>query len=126
MRGPVALHTAVLLPPGADAKAEQAHPSGVQLKRQGAPVADSFRALHALRDMDWRCHDRMLANVDPNGHLNARCYVRHSGPVACHSCGLASHLEILQTFELLLPSILLGRRIFQYNKMAQLRRRRRE
>ncbi|MBW2308808.1 MAG: radical SAM protein [Deltaproteobacteria bacterium] len=90
----------------------------MDLKRRGAAVADSFRALRSLRDGGWRCHDWMLANVDPNGQVNTGCYVRHRGPIACRTCGFAAHVEISQAFELHLPSILVGARIFHYNKTA--------
>jgi len=92
----------------------------MELKSRGEAVADSFRALRALRDGGWRCHDWMLANVDPDGQVNTGCYVRHRGPVACKYCGFAAHVEISQAFDLYLPSILVGRRIFRYNKPVYL------
>jgi MoaA/NifB/PqqE/SkfB family radical SAM enzyme len=84
----------------------------IRLKEEGLPVADSAPALRALADGSWRCHDHLLANVEPDGTIRTGCYVKGRGDVDCSACGFAAHCEISLAYELQPEAILAGRSIF--------------
>jgi MoaA/NifB/PqqE/SkfB family radical SAM enzyme len=88
----------------------------IELKQEGYPIADSYRALEALKHNSWNCRDWMLANVDPDGTVNLGCYVRGRGDIQCARCGFAAHTEISLAYRWHVPSILAGRKIFRYGK----------
>ncbi len=88
----------------------------IELKREGYPIADSYRALDALKHNSWRCRDWMLANVDPDGTINLGCYVKGRGEIQCARCGFAAHTEISLAYGWHVPSILAGRNIFRYGQ----------
>jgi MoaA/NifB/PqqE/SkfB family radical SAM enzyme len=83
-----------------------------RLKEEGFPVADSFAALEALEENQWRCHDHLLANVEPDGTVRRGCYVKGRGGVDCSLCGFAAHCEMSLAYELNLGALLAGKRIF--------------
>jgi hypothetical protein len=84
----------------------------IELKRGGHPVAVTEDCLVALKENRWKCHDFLLANVEPDGTINTGCYVKNRGEVDCRACGFAAHTEISLAFDLNPASILAGRRIF--------------
>ncbi|MEW6088547.1 MAG: radical SAM protein [bacterium] len=86
----------------------------IDLKREGYSVADSVSALEALKENTWRCHDWMLADVDPDGKINLGCYVKNRGKVSCKDCGFAAHTEISLAYDLNIEAFQAGRRIFRY------------
>jgi MoaA/NifB/PqqE/SkfB family radical SAM enzyme len=88
----------------------------IRLKNKGYPLADSCRALEALKSNSWQCQDWMLANVEPDGTINLGCYVKGRGDIQCARCGFAAHTEISLAYGWHVPSILAGRRIFRYGK----------
>jgi Fe-coproporphyrin III synthase len=85
------------------------------LKRLGFPIADSFSALKALINNNWRCNPWMLANADPNGQLNHGCYLlkRTDTSNPCKYCGFAAHTEASLAYNLDLEAIWVGRKIFK-------------
>ncbi|MHC4597599.1 MAG: radical SAM protein [Planctomycetota bacterium] len=84
----------------------------IRLKEEGWPVADSVAALEALKGNQWRCHDHLLANVEPDGTIRRGCYVKGRGGIACRVCGFAAHTEISLAYEMNLGALLAGKRIF--------------
>jgi MoaA/NifB/PqqE/SkfB family radical SAM enzyme len=86
----------------------------IGLKQKGYPIADSHRALDALKHNSWSCRDWMLANVEPDGTINLGCYVKGRGDIQCRWCGFAAHTEISLAYGWHVPSIMAGRRIFRY------------
>jgi MoaA/NifB/PqqE/SkfB family radical SAM enzyme len=83
-----------------------------RLKEEGLPVADSRPALRALGEREWRCHDHLLANVEPDGTVRTGCYVKGRGGVDCSACGFAAHCEISLAYEMDPEALLAGWRIF--------------
>lgn len=90
----------------------------IGLKHKGYPIADSYRALDALKNNSWRCQDWMLANVEPDGTINFGCYVKGRGDIQCGRCGFAAHTEISLAYGWHVPSILAGKKIFRYGKIV--------
>jgi MoaA/NifB/PqqE/SkfB family radical SAM enzyme len=88
----------------------------IGMKKKGYPIADSCRALEALKNNAWHCKDWMLANVEPDGAINLGCYVKGRGDIQCAQCGFAAHTEISLAYRWHVPSILAGRRIFRYGR----------
>jgi len=86
----------------------------IELKSEGYAVADSFVALEALKGNQWRCHDHLLANVEPDGTIRLGCYVKGRGNVDCSLCGFAAHAEISLAYEIQLGAIFSGWRIFNW------------
>ncbi len=86
----------------------------ISLKSDGYPVAVSYSCLEALKRNTWKCHDFLLANVEPDGIINRGCYVKNRGNVDCAKCGFAAHTEISLAFDLNPGSILAGWRIFKW------------
>jgi MoaA/NifB/PqqE/SkfB family radical SAM enzyme len=84
----------------------------LQLKDEGLAVADSSAALEALKGNQWRCHDHLLANVEPDGTIRQGCYVKGRGGVECQLCGFAAHCEMSLAYEINLGALLAGKRIF--------------
>jgi MoaA/NifB/PqqE/SkfB family radical SAM enzyme len=85
-----------------------------ELKAAGFPVAVSRAGLRALRKNTWKCHDFLIANAEPDGSVHTGCYVKSRGEVNCAACGFAAHTEISLAFDLHIPSLLSGWRIFRY------------
>lgn len=86
----------------------------ISLKKKGYRIVDSYGCLEDMKTNNWLCHDWMLANADPDGVITQGCYLKNRGNVDCKSCGFAAHVEISKAFELYLPSILVGKKIFNY------------
>ena len=86
----------------------------IALKRQGYPVLDSYGVLHRLRDNTWRCHDWLIANVEPDGRIHYGCYLRGRGEIDCRRCGFAAHAELSRAYDWDPRAILCGRRVFRF------------
>ncbi|GAB4441508.1 MAG: hypothetical protein OHK0040_12760 [bacterium] len=86
----------------------------ILLKKEGYKIADSYGCLEDMKKNEWLCHDWMLVNADPDGKITMGCYLKNRGDVDCKSCGFAAHVEISKAFDLHLPSILVGKKIFSY------------
>lgn len=86
----------------------------LKLKKKGFCLADSYGALEALKENKWKCHDWMLADVDPDGKINPGCYVKNRGKVSCRDCGFAAHTEISLAYDLNIEAIKVGWKIFKY------------
>ncbi|MDI7275410.1 MAG: radical SAM protein [Anaerolineae bacterium] len=86
----------------------------IALKRQGYPILDSYRVLQRLKDNSWRCHDWLIANVEPDGQINYGCYLRGRGEIDCRQCGFAAHAELSQAYDWDPAAILCGRRVFGF------------
>jgi len=86
----------------------------VALKRQGYKIVDTIGCLNSMKTNSWQCHDWMLANANPDGTIFKGCYLKNRGTIDCKSCGFAAHVEISKAFDLYVPSILVGRKIFNY------------
>lgn len=90
----------------------------IRLKEDGYPLTDSQKCLNDMKMNTWECHDWMLANANPDGAISQGCYLKNRGEVDCLSCGFAAHVEISKAFDLHLPSINVGRKIFKYRRIA--------
>ncbi len=86
----------------------------IQLKRQGYRLLDSYGVLRRLRDNSWRCHDWLLANVEPDGRVSYGCYLRGRGTVDCWLCGFAAHAELSRAYDWDPAAILCGRQVFGF------------
>jgi MoaA/NifB/PqqE/SkfB family radical SAM enzyme len=76
------------------------------------PIVNSRRSLRAMIANDWRCHDDILINVDPDGQVTSGCYARNRGPVSCPDCGFTPVAEASGALDLYPGSLLAGCRIF--------------
>ncbi len=86
----------------------------INLKKAGYPVMDTYKALNLMKNNDWKCHDWLIANANPDGTVSQGCYIKNRGEVNCQYCGFAAHAEISLGFDLHFPSINMGRKIFKY------------
>lgn len=84
----------------------------IQLKRAGYPVLNSVPALRALKDNSWRCDDRLIDNLDPDGSMHQGCYLKTRADIDCSKCGFSPHTEISLACRGNLASIWAGKRIF--------------
>jgi len=84
----------------------------IRLKREGFPILDSYATLEALKDNSWRCHDWLIANVEPTGQINWGCYLKGRGPADCRKCGFAAHVELSLAYDWHLGAIAAGIRTF--------------
>jgi hypothetical protein len=82
------------------------------LKKEGFPILNSTSRLKALINNDWRCHDDILINVDPDGTIMRGCYVKNRGRIHCESCGFSPVSEASGAIDLIPGSIMAGWRIF--------------
>ena len=76
------------------------------------PILNSRRVLRAMIANDWRCHDDILINVDPDGQITRGCYAKNRGPVSCPDCGFTPVAEASGALDLYPGSLLAGCRIF--------------
>lgn len=76
------------------------------------PLLNSRRSLAAMIDNKWRCHDDILINVDPDGHITQGCYARDRGRICCHDCGFTPVAEASGAIDLSFGSLVAGARIF--------------
>jgi len=86
----------------------------IALKRQGYPVLDSRAVLARLKDNSWRCHDWLIANVEPDGRINYGCYLKSRGTIDCRLCGFAAHAELSRAYDWDPAAILCGQRVFGF------------
>jgi MoaA/NifB/PqqE/SkfB family radical SAM enzyme len=80
--------------------------------RRTYPVINSERCLRAMIGNDWKCHDDLLINVDPDGSLTQGCYVKNRGNVDCRACGFSPVAEASGALNLHPGSILAGWRAY--------------
>ncbi len=90
----------------------------ILLKKKGWPVANSYKALNALKTNEWtcRCKDWMIASIEPDGTITLGCYVKNRGHIQCGICGFSTNTEITLAYELGLESIIVGRTVFRYSR----------
>jgi Fe-coproporphyrin III synthase len=100
---------ALALEPAARREAIQ---SVIRLKKRGYPIINSRRALERMISNRWKCHDRLLVNVDPDGSITRGCYVRSRGAVRCRDCGFTPVAELSSAFDFSPGSILAGWKAF--------------
>jgi MoaA/NifB/PqqE/SkfB family radical SAM enzyme len=86
--------------------------SAVQLKKRGFPILNSERSLRAMIRNDWACHDDVLINVDPDGHISEGCYAKRRGQVNCEYCGFTPVSEASGAVALVPASLWAGWSIF--------------
>jgi Fe-coproporphyrin III synthase len=84
----------------------------IRLKARGFPIMNSSGRLRAMISNDWRCHDDILINVDPDGTITQGCYVKSRGLVNCRACGFSPVAEASGALDLLPGSIMAGWSIF--------------
>jgi Fe-coproporphyrin III synthase len=84
----------------------------IRLKRDGYPVANSFRSLQEIQQERWTCEDRLLANAEPDGSITQGCYLKNRGHAECSHCGFTAHNEMSLAFRGCLEAIRTGMRIF--------------
>lgn len=89
----------------------------IKLKREGYPLMDTYEALTKMKDNSWVCYDWMIANANPDGRITKGCYIKNRGEINCKNCGFAAHTELSLAFDLYLPSINIGRKIFNYRAL---------
>jgi len=76
------------------------------------PILNSRRSLRAMIANDWRCHDDILINVDPDGQVTGGCYARNRAVVSCPDCGFTAVAEASGALDLHPGSLLAGCRVF--------------
>lgn len=76
------------------------------------PLLNSRRSLAAMIENKWRCHDDILINVDPDGHVTQGCYVKDRGRISCPDCGFTPVAEASGAIDLSPGSLVAGARIF--------------
>jgi len=84
----------------------------IGMKKQGLPILNSAGRLRAMIQNDWRCHDDILINVDPDGSITRGCYVKSRGRINCRECGFSPVSEASGALDLLLGSLKAGWSIF--------------
>ncbi len=84
----------------------------IELKKRGFPILNSRSTLLAMVKNDWRCHDDVLINVDPDGTITRGCYVKSRGEINCDSCGFTPITEASGALDLIGGSLLTGWRLF--------------
>lgn len=84
----------------------------LSLKKAGAPILNSASRLRAMINNRWRCHDDVLANVDPDGSITTGCYVKSRGLVNCAACGFTPVAEASGALDLHPGSIRTGWKLF--------------
>jgi MoaA/NifB/PqqE/SkfB family radical SAM enzyme len=80
--------------------------------RKTYPVINSKRCLTAMIRNNWKCHDDVLINVDPDGRLTQGCYAKSRGNVDCRACGFTPVAEASGALDLHPGSILAGWRAY--------------
>ena len=84
----------------------------IEMKKQGFPILNSAGRLSAMIRNDWRCHDDILINVDPDGTVTRGCYVKSRGRINCRACGFSAVSEASGALDLLPGSLRAGWSIF--------------
>jgi MoaA/NifB/PqqE/SkfB family radical SAM enzyme len=86
--------------------------NAIALKERGHPIINSRRSLEKMIANDWKCHDGLLVNVDPDGSITRGCYVRSRGEIRCGDCGFTPVAELSGAFDWMPGSILAGWKAF--------------
>ncbi len=76
------------------------------------PILNSRRSLRAMIENNWRCHDDILINVDPDGRVTRGCYVKGRGRINCPDCGFTPVAEASGALDLYPGSLIAGARLF--------------
>jgi len=84
----------------------------IEMKKRGFPILNSTGRLSAMIRNDWRCHDDILINVDPDGTVTRGCYVKNRGRINCRACGFSAVSEASGALDLLPGSLRAGWSIF--------------
>ncbi len=84
----------------------------LRLKKLGYPILNSVWSLKAMIRNTWRCHDRLLANVEPDGGVSLGCYVKNRGDIKCADCGFTPVAEASGAMDLRIGSLRAGWDIF--------------
>lgn len=84
----------------------------IKMKKQGFPILNSAGRLNAMIRNDWRCHDDILINVDPDGTVTRGCYVKNRGRIDCRACGFSAVSEASGALDLFPGSLMAGWSIF--------------
>ena len=84
----------------------------IGMKREGRPILNSSERLRAMIANDWRCHDDLLVNVDPDGAITRGCYVKSRGQIDCRACGFSPVAEASGALDLRPGSLWAGWSIF--------------
>ncbi|HQL00765.1 MAG TPA: radical SAM protein [Smithellaceae bacterium] len=84
----------------------------LRLKKDGHRVMNSANRLRAMIENDWRCHDDLLINVDPDGTVTTGCYVKNRGTISCRACGFTPVAEASGALDGVPGSIVAGWKIF--------------
>ncbi|OPY09119.1 MAG: Antilisterial bacteriocin subtilosin biosynthesis protein AlbA [Syntrophus sp. PtaB.Bin001] len=84
----------------------------IEMKKQGLPILNSSGRLKAMIKNEWRCHDDILINVDPDGAITRGCYVKSRGRINCRVCGFSPVSEASGALDLLPGSLKAGWEIF--------------
>ncbi|NLE75230.1 MAG: radical SAM protein [Chloroflexi bacterium] len=92
----------------------------LDLKRQGYPIMNSAGTLQRMRTNAWRCHDWLLADVDPDGSLRTGCYLKGRGEADCGKCGFAAHVELSLAYDWHPGAVLAGLKIFGLRPLMRL------
>jgi len=83
----------------------------IRLKRS-YPIINSERCLRTMTRNEWRCHDDVLINVDPDGTISQGCYVKGRGSINCRQCGFTPVAEASGALDLRPGSLLAGWRAY--------------
>jgi len=84
----------------------------LRLKGRGFPLLNSASRLRAMIDNTWKCHEDILANVDPDGTCETGCYVKNRGTVNCAACGFTPVAEASGAIDFIPGSLMAGWKIF--------------
>ena len=84
----------------------------LMLKKSGLPILNSAGRLKAMIDNNWRCHDDILINVDPDGTITRGCYVKSRGKIHCNACGFTPVAEASGALDLISESLYAGWKLF--------------
>jgi len=85
----------------------------IDLKRRGFPILNSIGRLQGMIRNDWRCHEDILINVDPDGTVTPGCYVKNRGAVNCLACGFTPVAEASGAVDMIPGSLWAGLSIFR-------------
>lgn len=83
----------------------------IRLKKK-YPIINSSRCLRGMIGNDWRCHDDILINVDPDGGIRQGCYVKGRGEIHCRECGFTPVAEASAALDLRPGALLAGWRAY--------------
>jgi len=85
----------------------------IALKRKGYSILDSYTCLHKMKDNSWRCHDFLVASIEPDGSMYHGCYLKHRlQEYYCRLCGYAVHCEASSAYDLAPDALKTAKRIF--------------